>query len=118
MIRHFLRLFPYVRQLEDQLRLAEKKEQYWEEKYYELIEGNPKATKLSDIPCWYVSYRGSCFGFFMSENLAKDFSDFIKPRIDARASVTYPEWTPTVFKTNVLECLTRTFPKTYFEDVV
>jgi hypothetical protein len=27
-----------VRQLEDQLRLAEKKEQYWEEKYYELLE--------------------------------------------------------------------------------
>jgi hypothetical protein len=30
MIRHFLKLFPYVRQLEDQLRLAEKKEQYWD----------------------------------------------------------------------------------------
>jgi hypothetical protein len=39
MIRQFLRLFPYVRELEDQLRLAEKKEQYWEEKYWDLLNG-------------------------------------------------------------------------------
>lgn len=89
-----------------------------EQKYEVLLQGNPKSTKLSEIPCWYVSYRGSCFGFFMTENLAKDFSDFIKPRIDVRASVTYPGWTPTVFKTNVLECLNRTFPDKYFEDAI
>jgi len=29
--------------------LAEEKEQYWEEKYYELLEGSPKAMKESDI---------------------------------------------------------------------
>jgi hypothetical protein len=39
MIKRFLRLFPYVRQLEDQLRLAEKKEQYWEEKFWDLLKG-------------------------------------------------------------------------------
>jgi hypothetical protein len=89
-----------------------------EEKYKALLEGNPEATKLSEIPCWYVSYRGNCFGIFMTENLAEEFSEFIKPKIDAKASVNCKDWIPAIHESNVKDCLNRAFPTTYFEDVV
>jgi len=50
----------------------------------------------------------------MSEDLAKEFSVFIKPRIDSRARVNCVEWVPTIYRTNMLKALSLYFPSSGF----